>query len=212
MGAGKNCPSLVGQLKEFIRVRDAKPGNVYLGVVSRLDAFVSGVIVFAKTSKAAARLTRQFQQSTVSKTYLAIIVGRLANDAGQTLSNGLLRDYVRKNDALRRMEAFTKPVPGSTLAELKYRVVASEGQSTLIEIDLLTGRKHQIRVQLAERGCPIFGDRKYGSRESMGNQIALHSYRLSLEHPTRKEMLTFSAPIPPSWKKYRRISRLLKGI
>ena len=164
MGAEAGQPSLAEMAKDYLRVKYNKPGNVYVGVVSRLDAFVTGVIVLARTSKAAARLTDQFRRRTVEKTYWAIVADPLPDQAGT------LEHHVFKNDARHRMEVAGRRdqlPPDAKLARLKYQVIASDQQRSLVEVKLETGRKHQIRVQLESIGCPVVGDRKYGSESSV---------------------------------------------
>ena len=196
MGAEPGQPSLLDLCKDYLKRKYHKPGNVYLGVVSRLDAFVTGVIVFARTSKAAGRLSEQFRNHSVDKRYWAIIPGKLATDVGY------LTHYVYKDDARRRMFVAPSETKGKRLgakrAELKYRKLAEHGDRWLVEVELLTGRKHQIRVQFSHAGCPIVGDKKYGSRETFEQGIALHSRSLNLDHPTTKKRLAFEA-MPPKW-------------
>lgn len=202
MGVQKDEPSLLADCKSYLKRKYDKPGNVYLGVVSRLDSFVTGVIVFARTSKAAARLTKQFQTGTVEKKYWAIV-------ACESVKNeGLLEDWVVKNDQRRRMEVTSEETEGSKHARLRYRRLDSlpKSEQHLLEVELLTGRKHQIRVQLSEHGMPIVGDRKYGCLVPFGNGIALHAYELSFDHPTSKSRMTFHCDPPNCWK-IQRFSR-----
>lgn len=194
-GAASGDDSLVVRAKTYLKRQYAKPGNVFVGVVSRLDALVSGVVVLARTSKAAARLSAQFRESDVLKTYWAVVQPSPRDDAGQ------LVDWVLKNDARHRMEVVPPGSAGSQEARLDYRVLQRlAGQRTLLQVNLQTGRKHQIRVQLAHRGWPIVGDRKYGSLAPFPEGIALHARRLAFDHPTRKERLTFSARLPANWQ------------
>ena len=212
MGASPGENSLHSIASQYLKVKFQKPGNVYLGVVSRIDAFVTGVIVFARTSKAAARLNEQFRSSQVKKTYLAIVRGKPCDDEASDKRWIRLESYLRKNDKLRRVESFDKEVSGSKVACLEYRVIKSNRDYSLLEIDLKTGRKHQIRAQFSELNCPIYADRKYDATENMGNQIALHAYSLSITHPTLKENMTFTAPVPQRWHQIQKISDLLVGI
>jgi 23S rRNA pseudouridine1911/1915/1917 synthase len=199
IGVGPDEPSLVKLAKSYIKQRFAKPGNVYLGVMSRLDAVVSGVVVLARTSKAAARLTEQFASREVEKTYWAIVSGEMRPAASQCL------DWVVKDDRRARMTVVPAGTPGAREARLNYRQLKKLAQGSLLEIDLLTGRKHQIRVQLAARGCPVLGDRKYGGHGSgqvsgpFGPGIALHARRLTLRHPVRDERVEVEAPLPRYW-------------
>jgi 23S rRNA pseudouridine1911/1915/1917 synthase len=200
-GAAAGKPSLVSEAKEYLRRKYRKPGNVYLGVVSRLDSAVSGVVVFARTSKAAARLNEQFRGRKVEKTYWALV-------EGQTKSADELVDWIVKDE--RRQRMITVPAKGQSQrknsspnakeARLSYRRLKSPAGCSLIEIRLETGRKHQIRVQLASRGHPVIGDRKYGSRRAFPGGIALHSRRLVIEHPVKKTPIELVAPLPKAWK------------
>ncbi len=193
MGAAPGAESLVALAKSFLKQKYQKPGNVYLGVVSRLDRMSTGVIVLARTSKAAARLSQQFRERSVSKTYWVLIPRPIHPEAG-TLS-----DYLRKDESRQRMETCSEQHAEAQFARLTYRMLGSNPQATWLEIELETGRKHQIRVQLASRGYPILGDRKYDSQRSFKDGIALHSRRLILTHPTTKQQLQFEAPRPTSW-------------
>lgn len=193
---------LVESCKAYIKEKYHKPGAVFLGVVHRLDRPVSGVVLFARTSKALSRLNEVFRsREDLEKVYLAIVEGRPAEPSG-TLRHTLLRD---------RKQNRSFPVrPGTREAKeavLDYRLIADlpEGQS-LLEVHLHTGRHHQIRAQLAAIGCPIVGDVKYGaSRPLPDASIALHARSLTLIHPTRKEPITLTADLPdtPVWRKVR---------
>ena len=206
MGVGDDRPSLVAVAREYIRDKYDKPGNVYLGVVSRLDAPVTGVVLIARTSKAAARLTKQFRDREVEKIYWALVEGAVDPPMAR------LSDFVRKDERHRRMHIAAASTPGAQTAELSYRVLAHwpesaqvhEQSTTLLEVQLLTGRKHQIRVQLAHAGWPIVGDRKYGSRRSFPLGIALCARRLTLVHPVRRVPITIEAPLPVSWPSWTR--------
>ncbi|HEY6564873.1 MAG TPA: RluA family pseudouridine synthase, partial [Pirellulaceae bacterium] len=193
MGVDAARPSLVQVAKEYVRAKYQKPGNVYLGVVSRLDLPVSGVIVFARTSKSAARLTRQFLERTVEKTYWALVWPPLPSD------EGVLRDWLLRDEPSRRMLVRQRPAPGAQSAVTRYRVRRTTATRQWLELRPETGRRHQLRAQLAAHGCPILGDRRYGSSETFPRGIALHSRSLTLEHPTRKVRLTWEAPLPGAW-------------
>ena len=193
MGVQADEPSLVTWTRAWLKEKYDKPGNVYLGVVSRLDSFTSGLIVMAKTSKAAARLTRQFQSGEVQKVYTAILEGRPAERAGQ------LTDWICKDDARRRMVVCQAGHAGAKRAELRYQVSGTQGTLTLVEIELLTGRKHQIRVQCSSRGWPVLGDRKYDATGKFPKGIALHSSSLTFLHPVRREELSFRVAPPRYW-------------
>ncbi|QGJ72238.1 Ribosomal large subunit pseudouridine synthase C [Planctomycetales bacterium 10988] len=203
MGESADQPSMVSEIKAFIKERDQKPGNVYLGVVSRLDKRVSGVLLFAKTSKAARRLNEQFRARSTEKTYWSLVERPLQPPEG-TLSNLLWHDdaayRVRVVDSDRRRHLGKE-------ATLLYRTLGSGAKGTSwLEIQLLTGRKHQIRVQLAHAGSPIVGDEKYGAKQPFADGIALHSHRLTMEHPVKKTRMTFQTPPPTSWKRFGNFS------
>jgi 23S rRNA pseudouridine1911/1915/1917 synthase len=201
MGVAQDRPALLMLAKEYVRSKYHKPGNVYLGIVSRLDAPVTGVVLMARTSKAARRLTEQFRRRQVEKVYWALVEGPVEPPAAT------LRSFLRKDERYRRMHATHANAPDAQLAELSYRVLsnglptAARGAGlTLLEIQLLTGRKHQIRVQLADAGCPVVGDRKYGGRRTFPLGIALHARRIALDHPVRRARLEIVAPLPASWR------------
>lgn len=171
-------------LKEDLKIRYQKPGNVYLALVHRLDRPVGGVMVFAKTSKAASRLSRQFQERSLGKTYLAAVHGVLSDTSGK------LVHYFRKEQRTNMVTCSAKPFPRSKPGSLSYQVLAVKQQISLLAVQLHTGRSHQIRTQLATIGHPIIGDHRYGRRES-GVSIALWAHKLELIHPTTKEQLVF---------------------
>lgn len=179
-------------IKEYIKTRDQKPGNVFLGVVHRLDRPVSGVVLFAKTSKALSRMNALFSgHEKVRKTYWAI-VGKQPVQAEGTLVHWLTRDEKRN-----MARAYEREVPGSKRAVLDYKVIARGERYWLLEVTLHTGRHHQIRCQLAKMGCPIKGDLKYGfPRSNPDGSISLHARRLSFEHPVTHEQITVEAPAP----------------
>lgn len=193
MGVAADEPSLLAEAKEYIRRKYDKPGEVYLGIVSRLDAPVTGVVLMARTSKAAARLTEMFKRRDVQKTYWALVEGRVEPACGE------LVHYLRKDERHRKMHVATAHAAGAQRAELSYRLLRFVKQCSLLEVELHTGRKHQIRVQLADALAPVVGDRKYGSRRAFPNGIALHSRRLAFEHPVRKTPVVLEAPLPPAW-------------
>ena len=180
--------------KAELKVRFDKPGNVFVGLVHRLDRPVSGVMVLARTSKAAGRLSDQFRRRAIDKRYLAVVEGELAG-------GGEVVDWLRKDEAgtVRRVKRGTE---GAKEARLRWRQLASDARHTLLEVELMTGRAHQIRVQLAGMGTPIVGDLRYGASGPLadGRGIALHAVRLTLEHPTRKDPMTWTSAPPPSWK------------
>ena len=179
-------------VKTYIKDKYQKPGNVYLGVVHRLDRPVSGVVLFAKTSKALPRLNKMFaEHQAVRKTYLAIVAKKPPQP------EGTLTHWLTRNEKQNTARAYDREVPGSKKAVLDYRVVAQSERYFLLEIELHTGRHHQIRCQLAKMGCPIRGDLKYGApRSNPDGGISLHAWRLSLEHPVSHVPLTIEAPVP----------------
>ena len=179
-------------VKAYLKDKYQKPGNVYLGVVHRLDRPVSGVVLFAKTSKALPRLNKMFaEHEAVRKTYLAIVVNKPLQ------SEGTLTHWLTRNEKQNTARAYDREVPGSKKAVLDYRLVAQSDRYFLLEVTLHTGRHHQIRCQLAKIGCPIRGDLKYGApRSNPDGSISLHAWRLSLEHPVSHVPLTIEAPVP----------------
>ena len=183
--------SVLDILKNTIKIRDKKPGNVYLGLVHRLNRPTSGVMVLAKTSKALSRLNKQFAEKTTSKTYWAIVSGTAA-DTPTRLSHFLIR-----KQAQNKSYAHRKEVPNSKFSELIYTKKRDLDRYTLLEIELLTGRHHQIRAQLSAEGLIIKGDLKYGAkRPNKDGSIHLHARKLTIIHPTLKEPISFTAPPP----------------
>jgi len=195
MGVTEDRESLVQLAKDDLKRRFNKPGNVYLGVVSRLDSTVSGVIVLARTSKAASRLNDQFKSRDVEKVYWAIV-------SGKPPQSGECVDRLWHDDRAQCVKVVDAQHAGAQEARLSFRRLQPITRGTWLEVQLHTGRKHQIRVQLAERGWPVWGDKKYGSRESFAAGIALHARRLAIDHPTRDERMEFIAPVPASWKSF----------
>lgn len=183
---------LSDMVKNFLKDKYQKPGNVYLGVVHRLDRPVSGVVLFAKTSKALPRLNKIFaEHKGVKKTYLAIV----ANKPSQP--QGTLTHWLTRNEKQNTARAYDREVPGSKKAVLDYRLIAQSERYFLLEIELHTGRHHQIRCQLSKMGCPIRGDLKYGApRSNPDGGISLHAWRLELEHPVSHQNIVIEAPLP----------------
>jgi 23S rRNA pseudouridine1911/1915/1917 synthase len=180
-------------VKAFIRRRDAKPGDVVLGVVHRIDRPVSGAVVFAKTSKALVRLNEMLRRGEFDKTYWAIVEELPPAEEG-TLTHHIVRDGKQN-----RSHAHNSPKKDSKEARLTYKMIAGSSNYYLLEVKLLTGRHHQIRAQLSKVGSPIKGDLKYGAKRSNPDGgIALHSRRVSFVHPVRKEPLEIIAPVPIS--------------
>lgn len=204
MGVASPRPSLLSVAKEYIREKFDKPGNVYLGIVSRLDAPVTGVVLVARTSKAASRLTEAFRSRQVTKVYWAVVSG--TPDPPQ----GTLEHYLRKDERHRKVHVTNAGAADAQLARLHYKLLAERSDSSLVEVHLETGRKHQIRVQLAKLGHPVVGDRKYGSASEFPLGIALHSRLLEFEHPVRKESMRFEAPVPAAWNKHAAAKQLVR--
>ena len=179
-------------VKTYLKEKYNKPGNVFLGVVHRLDRPVSGVVLFAKTSKALPRLNKLFaEHEKVKKTYWAIVGNKPPQESG-TLTHWLTR-----NEKTNTAKAYDREVPNSKKAILDYRLIAASQRYFLLEIQLHTGRHHQIRCQLAKMGCPIKGDLKYGApRSNPDGSICLHARHLELEHPVTHEILSITAPVP----------------
>lgn len=182
---------LLTALKRDLKERHQKPGNVYLGLVHRLDRPVGGVMVFAKTSKAAARLSDAVRTRELKKRYVAVIHGR-PDKAYDRLTHHLVKDSKTNT-----VSAVAENHPAAKKAILDYRVIGSAEAFSLVRIELHTGRSHQIRVQFAAVGCPLYGDQKYGAgRSKPGQQLALWSTMLAFSHPTLKETVSFSS-VPP---------------
>lgn len=184
-------------IKQYIKEKYNKPGEVYLGLVHRLDRPVGGVMVFAKTSKAAARLSEQVRVKDFKKKYLVIVDGKIEKD------KGILEDYLLKNERLNMSKVVKEGTKNAKLAKLDYEVLKYNEETNLsvLKINLHTGRHHQIRVQMANSGHSIYGDQKYGTRGS-GKQICLWAYELSIVHPITKERMTFKVlpKVTKSWK------------
>ena len=198
---------LLTMCKEYLKEKYNKPGNVYCGLVHRLDRPVGGIMVFAKTSKAASRLSESIRSKDFTKTYLAVVYDNdLANE-------GVLEDYMIKNETLNKSMVCNKEKNGAKLARLSYDKIGSifinNKKLSLVLIKLETGRHHQIRVQFSSRNCPLYGDQKYGSGPK-GEQIALWAYEVSFKHPTKDEFLNFTCK-PKSigiWQKFKEIDTL----
>lgn len=183
--------TLADDVKQYIKEKYAKPGNVFLGVVHRLDRPVWGLVVFAKTSKALSRLNDMFRTGDVHKTYWAITQNCPAEP------EATLTDWIRRNEKQNKSYAYDREVPNSKKAMLHYKVIGRSDNYTLVEVNLMTGRHHQIRCQLANIGCPIKGDLKYGSRRSNPDgSISLLARRIEFVHPVSKEHITVEAPLP----------------
>jgi 23S rRNA pseudouridine1911/1915/1917 synthase len=197
MGVSDDRPSLISEAKQYLKQKYNKPGNVYLGIVSRLDAPVTGVLIMAKTSKAASRLTQQFRGRDVEKEYWAAVDGLVRPSSGRMI------DHLRKDERHRRMHIAPGDASDSQEARLWYETEQSLEIGTLLKVRLETGRKHQIRLQLSHAGHPIIGDRKYGSRTPFPRGIALHARRLKVMHPVKQEPIQWVAPLPASWSELK---------
>ena len=179
-------------VKEYLKVKYNKPGNVFCGVTHRLDRPVSGLVVFAKTSKALSRLNDMFRLGEVKKTYWAIVKERPKELEGE------LTQWMVRNEKQNKSYAYDKERPNSKKAILRYKLIGHSENYHLLEVDLQTGRHHQIRCQLAKMGCPIKGDLKYGSpRSNPDGSICLHARRVTFVHPVSKEVIDITAPLPP---------------
>lgn len=178
-------------VRAYLKEKYNKPGDVFLGVVHRLDRPVSGCVAYARTSKALARLNELLRNREVNRRYWAIVSDRPPSEEGR------LSNYLKKNPKQNKSYVFDNEVRDSKKAELSYRLLARTGRYYLLEVDLHTGRHHQIRAQLAAAGCPITGDLKYGARRSNeGGGISLHSRSLTFIHPVKKSEVKVTAPLP----------------
>lgn len=198
-GDSTGDPDLLNLMKDYIKKKYNKPGNVYLGLVHRLDRPVGGVMVFAKTSKAAGRLSEQIREGKFGRGYLGVIEGHPKRLSG-SLHNFLVKD-TKKN-----LVRVVKPdVKGAQEARLDYQVIDMARTRSLVRIELKTGRSHQIRVQMAKMGHPLLGDKRYGPRTNQRQQIALWAERISFSHPTTKELLEFTErpPATKPWTEFR---------
>ena len=190
---GDEC--LAETLKAFVAQRDGKPGQVFMGIPHRLDRPVSGIVVFAKTSKALERLAAMFRDGEVHKTYWALCCAAPSEPEGE------LEDWLVRNEKMNKSFIAKAGNREAKLARLRYRYLGPTERYHLVEVELLTGRHHQIRCQLAGMGCVIKGDLKYGApRSNPDGGISLHSRHISLIHPVRKTPLEITAPLPASWR------------
>ena len=183
--------SLCDTMKAYIKEKYAKPGNVFIGLPHRLDRPVSGVVVFAKTSKALERLNRMFSEGSVKKIYWALTKGIPVPAEAE------LESWILRNEKMNKSFSYPKEVKGSKRAVLHYRLAAASQNYNLIEVELKTGRHHQIRCQLSSIGCPIKGDLKYGAqRSNPDGSISLHARYIEFTHPVSKELIAVTAPLP----------------
>ena len=193
-GDDTNDKDMVNLLKQYVKEKYNKPGNVFIGLVHRLDRPVGGVMVFAKTSKAASRLSEQVRNKTFKKVYRAIIHGEMDK------KESTLRDYLYKNKKTNMVSVVNKNHKEAKDAELSYKTLNKENGFSLVEINLKTGRSHQIRVQFSSRKHPLFGDQRYGQNvNKVGQQISLWSYKIEIQHPTTKEKMEFTCEPPQEY-------------
>ena len=178
-------------VKEYVKEKYNKPGNVFLGVVHRLDRPTSGIIIFARTSKSLERLNKMLREKSIKKTYWAVVKNQPKKE------NDTLINFLKKNPKNNKSTAYTKEIEGSKKAILHYTTVKKLDNYSLLEIDLETGRHHQIRTQLSTIGCPIKGDLKYGfNRSNKDGSIHLHARKITFTHPVSKETISLTAPLP----------------
>jgi 23S rRNA pseudouridine1911/1915/1917 synthase len=205
-GDSTGDPSVIDEVRDYLKVTYAKPGNVFVGLVHRLDRPTSGVVLLARTSKGAARLSEQFREGLVQKTYLAVAEGAWPDDSGEW------EDWLVKDEHTNVVTTTRPESPGSQRASVAFRVLGRQRGSILVELRPTTGRGHQLRVQMASRGLPIVGDRKYGATSRLmaldgQPRIALHALELRFKHPTRPELLAIEAPLPADWPGHGPIGR-----
>jgi 23S rRNA pseudouridine1911/1915/1917 synthase len=184
-------------IKEYLKSKLQKPGAAFCGVVHRIDRPVSGIVIFAKTSKGLARMNELFREKKIKKTYWAIVKNKPPADAGTLIH------YLKKDEAKNKSKAYDHEVAGSLRSWLDYKVLGHSDNYYLVQVNPVTGRHHQIRVQLAEIGCPIKGDLKYGfARSNADASISLHARQIDFVHPVRKEPMSLIAPVPDDavWK------------
>jgi 23S rRNA pseudouridine1911/1915/1917 synthase len=191
-------PTVIDAAREYLKTKYAKPGNVFIGLVHRLDRPTSGVVILARTSKAAGRLSEQFREGKVEKVYWALVEGNCPDEAGEW------SDALRKDERRNLVEVVAAGTPGSRDAALAYRVLERRQGVSFLEVRPKTGRSHQIRVQLASHGLPIIGDKKYGARTTLRaldgkTRVALHARSLTFKHPTVPEVISLTAPVPADW-------------
>ena len=189
---GSSAPDMLTILKAYIKEEYSKPGEVYLGLLHRLDRPVSGVMVFARTSKAASRLSEQIRTRKVEKIYRCIVNGVLEGE-------GRLENFISKDENKNIVTVIDKEKPGFKTSYLDYKALVSKEGLTMVEVKLGTGRSHQIRAQMAHSGYPLIGDQKYGDKDKRCKDIALEAYKLSFKHPVKREFITFEAPLPSGY-------------
>tara|TARA_B100000508_G_scaffold55003_2_gene42609 strand:- start:8283 stop:8966 length:684 start_codon:yes stop_codon:yes gene_type:complete len=190
------------KVKRWIKVKYDKPGNVFCGVIHRLDRPTSGLVIFAKTSKGLSRMNALFQKKEVNKTYWAIV------EKAPDVESGTLVNHLKKNEKRNKSGVVKEGTQGAKRAELDYKVIAKSDRYTLLEVDPKTGRHHQIRTQLAHIGCIIKGDLKYGAKRSnKDGSISLHARKVQFVHPVKKEPVNITAPVPDDklWKLFEQM-------
>lgn len=195
--------TLPDKVKTWLKVKYDKPGNVFCGVIHRLDRPTSGIVMLAKTSKGLSRMNAMFQKKQVQKTYWAIVEEKPSTDSGS------LSDYLKKNDKQNKSYVVNKSTPEAKHAELDFKLIASSDRYYLLEINPRTGRHHQIRTQLAHLGTIIKGDLKYGAKRSNGDgSISLHARKIQFTHPVSQESISITAPVPDDklWKWFEKES------
>jgi 23S rRNA pseudouridine1911/1915/1917 synthase len=189
-------------LKNYLKIKMQKPGAAFIGVVHRIDRPVSGIVIFARTSKALSRMNELFREKKVKKTYWAVVKNMPPQDSGTLIH------YLKKDESKNKSQAFDHEVAGSLRAWLDYKIVGQSDNYYLIEVNPLTGRHHQIRVQLAAIGCPIKGDLKYGfPRSNSDGSIHLHARKIDFIHPVRKDEIILTAPVPDEiiWQHFEEV-------
>ncbi len=209
-GDHTGVPALIDLARDDLKIRYRKPGNVFLGLVHRIDQPTSGAVLFARTSKAAARLSEQFRSGSIDKVYWAIVEGNCPDETG-AWSDVLLKDETRNI-----VEIVPVGTPGGRSAEVEFRVIERGPGTTMVELRPRTGRSHQLRVQLASRGFPIMGDLKYGATRRLPaadgqSRIALHARSLRFNHPTRPEAIELVAAVPADWPASEPVTRSSNG-
>ena len=193
-GDDTNDKDMVNLLKNYLKVKYNKPGNVFVGLVHRLDRPVGGIMVVAKTSKAASRLSEQVRNKSFKKTYRAVLNGNMKKD------KDILKDYLYKNKKTNMVSVVNKNHKDAKDAELSYETISKNEKFSMVQVDLKTGRPHQIRVQFSSRNHPLFGDQRYGQHiNKKGDQIALWSYKIEITHPTTKEKMEFICNPPNNY-------------
>jgi len=194
---------LVDKVKDYIKKKFNKPGEVFLGIPHRIDRPTTGIVIFCRNSRSLERINQMFKDKAISKTYWAIVKEKPPAESGK------LVHYMKRNEQQNKSYAADKKTSGSQHAELDYKILAESDRYFLLEIDLHTGRHHQIRAQLAKIGCPIKGDLKYGyDRSNEDASISLHARKVSFHHPSKKELMEIIAPVPEDklWKYFESIS------